>query len=63
MRYDALGIAAKAQLLQLGTGVEAKLREAGQYGAGTKGGADLVYHKLSFVVAQVASGITPRGCH
>ena len=57
-------IAAKAQLLQLGTGVEAKLREAGQYGAGTKGGADLVYHKLnksmdSFVAAHVASGITP----
>ena len=50
-------------LLQLGTGVEAKLRESGQYGAGTKGGADLVYHKLnestdSFVAALVASGAT-----
>ena len=57
-------LAAKAMLLQLGTGVEAKLRESGQYGAGTKGGADLVYHKLnesmdSFVAAHVASGITP----
>ena len=55
-------IAAKCQTLQLGPGVEAKLREAGQYGAGTKNGTDLVYHKLSesmhsFVAADVASGI------
>ena len=54
-------IAAKCQTLQLGPGVEAKLREAGQYGAGTKNGIALVYHKLSesmdsFVAAAVASG-------
>ena len=60
-------IAAEAQLLQLGTGVEAKLRESGQYGAGTKGGADLVYHKLnesmdSFVATLFASGDLPGGC-
>ena len=61
---DALRrVAAKAQILQLGSGVEAKLREADQYGAGTKNGTDLVYHKLnesmdSFVAAAVASGLT-----
>ena len=61
---DALRrVAAKAKILQLGAGVEAKLREAGQYGAGTKNGTDLVYHKLnesmdSFVAAAVASGLT-----
>ena len=37
-------LAAKAMLLQLGSGVEAKLRETNQYGAGTKNGAELVYH-------------------
>ena len=56
-------LAAKAMLLQLGSGVEAMLRETNQYGAGTKNGADLVYHKLnesmdSYVAAAVASGIT-----
>ena len=56
-------MAAKAQILQLGSGVKAKLREAGQYGADTKNGIDLVYHKLnesmdSFVAAAVASGLT-----
>ncbi len=55
-------IAAKCQTLHE---VEAKLREAGQYGAGTKNGTDLVYHKLSesmdsFVEAVVASR-TPLG--
>jgi hypothetical protein len=61
---DALRrVAAKAQILQLGSGVEAKLREAGQYGAGTKNRTDLVYHKLnesmdSFVAVAVASGLT-----
>jgi len=42
--------AAKAQLLQLSSGVEAKLREANQHGAGTKkhkNGTDQVYHKLN----------------
>ncbi len=58
-----LRLAAKAMLLQLGSRVEAILRETNQYGAGTKNGADLVYHKLnesmdSFVAAAVASGIT-----
>ena len=33
---------AKAMLLQLGSRVEAMLRETNQYGAGTKNGADLV---------------------
>jgi hypothetical protein len=61
---DALHrVAAKAQILRLGSGVDAKLREADQYGAGTKNGTDLVYHKLnesmdSFVAAAVASGLT-----
>jgi hypothetical protein len=61
---DALRrVAAKAQILQLGSGVEAKLREADQYGAGTKNGTDLVYHKLnesmdSSVAVTVASGLT-----
>ena len=55
-------IAAKCQTLQLGPGVEAKLREAGQYGAGSKDETDSVYHKLSesmdsFVAAAVASGM------
>jgi len=61
---DALHrVAAKAQILRLGSGVDAKLREADQYGAGTKNGTDLVYHKLnesmdSFVASAVASELT-----
>ena len=56
-------LAAKAMLLQLGSRVEAILRETNQYAAGAKNGADLVYHKLnesldSYVAAAVASGIT-----
>ena len=56
-------LAAKAMLLQLGSRVEAMLQATNQYRAGTKNGADLVYHKLnesmdSYVAAAVASGIT-----
>ena len=40
-------LAAKAQLLQLGSGVEAKLREDNQCEAGTKNGTDQVCHKLN----------------
>jgi len=58
-----IALAAKAQILKLGSGVESKLREADQFVAGTKNGTNLVYRKLnesmdSFVAAAVVSGLT-----
>jgi hypothetical protein len=51
-------------LLQLGSGVEAKLRETNQYGAGTKNGADLVYHKLNESMdPYVAAAVHQECCH